>query len=35
MKCVVRAWGGLKRGSEVLSLDDMCFEGMGEVEKGV
>ena len=35
MKCVLRAWGQLKRGFEVLALGEMCFEGMGAVEKGV
>ena len=48
MKCVLRAWGQLKRGGfevlawgqlkrgfEVLALGEMCFEGMGAVEKGV
>ena len=35
MKYVLRAWGELKRGFEVLALDEMCFEGMGAVEKGV
>ena len=45
MKCVLRAWGqlkrgfevvlALKRGCEVLALGEMCFEGMGAVEKGV
>ena len=35
MKCVLRAWGQLKRGFEVLALCEMCFEGMGGVEKGV
>ena len=35
MKCVLRAWGQLKRGLEVLALCEMCFEGMGAVEKGV
>ena len=35
MKCVVSAWGELKRGFQVLALDELCFEGMGEVEKGV
>ena len=34
MKCVLRAWGQLKRGFEVLALGEMCFEGMGAVEKG-
>ena len=28
------AWGQLKRGCEVLALCIMCFQGMGEVEKG-
>ena len=35
VKCVLRAWGQLKRGFEVLALGEMCFEGMGAVEKGV
>ena len=35
MKHVLRAWGELKRGLEVLALGEMCFEGMGAVEKGV
>ena len=35
MKCVLRAWGELKRGFEVLAFGKMCFEGMGAVEKGV
>ena len=35
MKCVLRAWGQLKRGFQVLSLGEMCFAGMGSVEKGV
>ena len=30
MKCVLRAWGQLKRGFEVVALG-----GMGAVEKGV
>ena len=34
MKYVWRAWGELKRGFEVLALGEMCFEGMGAVEKG-
>ena len=33
MKCVLRAWGQLKRGFEVLALCEICFEGMGAVEK--
>ena len=35
MKCVLRAWGQLKKGVEVFTLGQMCFEGMGAVEKGV
>ena len=35
MKYVLRAWGELKRGFEMLALGEMCFEGMGAVEKGV
>ena len=35
MKWVLRAWGELKRGFEVLALGEMCFEGMGAIEKGV
>ena len=35
MKCVLRAWGELKRGLEVLALGEMWFQGMGAVEKGV
>ena len=35
MKCVLRAWGQLTRGFEVLLLGEMFFEGMGAVEKGV
>ena len=35
MKCVLRAWGQLKRGFEVLALGEMCFHGMRAVEKGV
>ena len=31
----MRAWGQLKRGFEVLALGEICFEGMGAVEKGV
>ena len=33
MKCVLRAWGQLKRGFEA-ALGEMCFAIMG-VEKGV
>ena len=36
MKCVLRAWGLLKRGFEVLALvGEMHFAGMGADEKGV
>ena len=35
MKCVLTAWGELKRGFEVLALGEICFEGMGAVQKGV
>ena len=35
MNCVLRAWGELKRGFEVLALGEMCFEGMGAIEMGV
>ena len=35
MKYVLRAWGQLKRGFEVLAVGEMCFEGVGAVEKGV
>ena len=35
MKYVLRAWGQLKRGFEVLALYEICFQGMGAVEKGV
>ena len=35
MKYVLKAWGQLKRGFEVLTWGEMCFEGMGLVQKGV
>ena len=35
MKCVLMAWGQLKKWFEVLALCEMCFQGMGAVEKGV
>ena len=35
MKCVLRAWGQLKRGFEVVALGEMWFVSMGAVEKGV
>ena len=34
-RCVLRAWGELKRGFQVLAMGELCFEGMGAVEKGV
>ena len=35
VKCVLRAWGQLQRGFEVLALGKMCFERMGAVAKGL
>ena len=35
MKHVLRGLGQLRRGFGVLALGEMCFEGMGVVEKGV
>ena len=35
MNYVLRAWGQLKRGFEVLALGEMCFQGIQAVEKGV
>ena len=35
MKYVLRAWGQLKRGFEVLALGEIVLSGMGAVEKGV
>ena len=35
MKCVSRASGQVKRGFQVLAPGEMCFGGMGAVEKGV
>ena len=29
VKYVLRAWGQMKRGFEVLALGEICFEGMG------
>ena len=34
MKCVLRAWGQLKRGFEVLALGEMCLEGVSGVGTG-
>ena len=34
-KYVLRACSQLKRGFEVLALCEICFEGMGGVEKGL
>ena len=35
MKCVFRAWGQLRRRFEVFASGEMCFAGMGAVEKGL
>ena len=35
VKCVPRACGQLKRGSEVFALAETCCQGMEEVGKGV
>ena len=35
MNYVLRAWGQLKRGFEVLALCEMFFQGMRAVGKGV
>ena len=35
VKCVSGHGGQLERGLEVLALGEMCFEGVGAVEKGV
>ena len=35
MEYVLRAWGELKRGFEVLALGEICFEGIGVAIKGV
>ena len=35
MKCVLRAWGQLKRGFEVLALCEVYFQGIRAVEEGV
>ena len=29
MKCVLRAWGQLKMGFEVVAVGEMCIVGMG------
>ena len=34
MKYVLRAWGQVKRGLEVLALGEMCFSGHGGSCKG-
>ena len=34
MKYVLRAWGQLKSGFEVLALCEICFDGMGGGLKG-
>ena len=35
MKYALMAWGQLERGLEVLALGEMCFQGIGAVEKVV
>ena len=35
MKCVLRAWGQLKRGFEVVTVGETCIEGVAVVEQGV
>ena len=35
MKCVLGAWGQLKRGFEVVAVGEMCIEGVAVVEQGV
>ena len=35
MKCVLGAWGQLKRGFGVVVVGEMRFDAMGAVEKGV
>ena len=35
VKYVLRAWGQLQTGFEVLAQEEICFQGMGGVEKGV
>ena len=35
VKYVLRAWGELKRGFEVLALGEMCFQGTAAVETRV
>ena len=34
MKYVFESMGSVKGGSEMLALGEICFEGMGAVEKG-
>ena len=34
MECVLRAWGQLERGFEVLARCEICFEGMRGSQKG-
>ena len=35
MKCVLSAWGQLKRGLEVAAMGEMCIERKAVVETGV
>ena len=34
MKSVLRAWGQLKRGFEILALCEICFGGRGQLKRG-
>ena len=34
MKCVLRAWGQLPRGFEVVALGEMCFASRGQLKRG-
>ena len=34
MKCVLPAWGQMKRGFEVLALGEMYFEDMEDLQRG-
>ena len=35
MKRVLRAWGQLKRGMEVVAVGEMCIEVMGQLNRGL
>ena len=34
MKCVLRAWGQLKRECQVLAPGEMCFGAWGQLKRG-